>query len=85
MTRRYGSGGGDGPPTELTGCGFEPSHVSARNPDDEPLVGDSGEIHVRSGDEFDYVLARPDGDEFGFDAVEIPEIRELLEHTQGDG
>ena len=59
--------------------------MTARDDSDEPLVGDRDEIHVRSGDEFDYVLARPEGDEFGFDAVEIPEIRELLEHTQGNG
>ena len=52
---------------------------------DEPLVGDRDGINVRSGDEFDYVLSRPDGDGFGFDAVEIPDIRKLLEHTQGNG
>lgn len=52
---------------------------------EDPLVGDRDGISVRSGDEFDYVLSRPDGGEFGFDAVEIPEVRELLEHTQGHG
>ena len=52
---------------------------------DQPLVGDRDGINVRNGDEFDYVLSRPDGGRFGFDAVEIPEMRELLEHMQGDG
>ncbi len=52
---------------------------------EEPLVGDRDGINVSNGDEFDYVLSRPDGGEFGFDAVEIPEIREALEHMQGNG
>ena len=59
--------------------------MSTHDDGDEPLVGDRDEINVRSGDEFDYVLTRPDGDGFGFDAVEIPEIRKLLEHMQGNG
>ena len=59
--------------------------MSSPDDADEPLVGDRDGINVRNGDEFDYVLTRPDGDEFGFDAVEIPEIREILEHTQGHG
>ena len=52
---------------------------------EEPLVGDRDDINVRSGDEFDYVLSRPDGEGFGFNAIEIPEIREMLEHMQGNG
>ena len=52
---------------------------------EEPLVGDRDGLSVRNGDEFDYLLSRPDGGEFGFDAVEIPDIREMLEHMQGNG
>lgn len=54
-------------------------------PDEDPIVGDPDGISIGEGEHFDYVLSRPDGDEFGFDAVEIPELRELLDHMQGDG
>lgn len=57
-------------------------------PDDDggdPLVGDRDGISVSDGEEFDYVLSRPGGEEFGFDAAEISEIRELLDHMQGLG
>jgi hypothetical protein len=54
-------------------------------PDEDPIVGDPDGISIGEGDQFDYELSRPDGGEFGFDAVEIPELRELLEDMQGDG
>ncbi|PSP57487.1 hypothetical protein BRC82_00640 [Halobacteriales archaeon QS_1_67_19] len=54
-------------------------------PGEDPIVGDPNGISVDEGDQFDYVLSRPDGHEFGFDAVEIPDLREFLEHMQGDG
>lgn len=57
--------------------------------DDDLLVGDPDEIGIRSSeggdDPFDYYLVGPDRGEFGFDAAEIQEIRELLDHTLGDG
>lgn len=55
--------------------------------DDDPLVGDSDGIGVRSAEDepFDYYLIGPDRGEFGFDAAEIQDIRELLDHTLGDG
>lgn len=52
---------------------------------DDPIVGDADGIGITDGDQYDYALARPDGDEFGFDAVEIPRLRELLDDMQGDG
>lgn len=51
----------------------------------DPLVGDRDGISVSDGEEFDYVLSRSGGDEFGFDAAEISEIRELLDQMQGLG
>ena len=54
-------------------------------PAEDPIVGDSEGISISKGGQFDYVLSRPDGGEFGFDAVEIPEIREHLKDMQGDG
>ena len=54
-------------------------------PDEDPIVGDPDGISISKGDQFDYVLSRPDGGEFGFDAFEIPEIREHLKDMQGDG
>ena len=55
------------------------------DPGEDPVVGDPDGISIGSGDEFDYVLSRPEGGEFGFDVVEIPELRELLGEMQGDG
>jgi hypothetical protein len=54
-------------------------------PDEDPIVGDPEGISIGDGDQYDYALSRPRGGEFGFDAVEIPELRELLEDMQGDG
>lgn len=51
---------------------------------EDPIVGDSDAISIGAGDRFDYVLSRPGG-EFGFGGVEIPELRERLKDTQGDG
>lgn len=56
-------------------------HVDA----DEPLVGDPDGLNINDGDEYDYVLRRPDGDSFGFDAVEVAELRKLFDGMQGDG
>ncbi|NHN60304.1 MULTISPECIES: hypothetical protein [Halorussus] len=54
-------------------------------PGEDPIVGDPDGIRIDEGEEFDYALTRPDGAAFGFDAVEIPDLRELLEDMQGDG
>jgi len=54
-------------------------------PGEDPIVGDAEAISIGEGDQFDYVLSRPEGGEFGFDAAEIPELVKLLEHMQGDG
>ena len=54
-------------------------------PGDGPLVGDPDGIRIDDGEEFDYVLSRPDGGEFGFDAVDVPELREMFGEMQGDG
>lgn len=54
-------------------------------PDEDPIVGDPNGISIGEGDQFDYVLTRPSGDRFGFDAVEVSELRELLDDMQGDG
>lgn len=55
--------------------------------DDDRLVGDPDGVGVRSaeGEPFDYYLVGPDRGEFGFDAAEIQEIRELLDNTLGNG
>ncbi|ADJ15519.1 hypothetical protein [Halalkalicoccus jeotgali] len=57
--------------------------------DDDLLVGDSDGIGVRSTESedepFDYYLVGPDRGEFGFDAAEVQEIRELLDNTLGNG
>jgi hypothetical protein len=55
--------------------------------DDDRLVGDPDGIGIKSVEDepFDYYLVGPDRGEFGFDAAEIQEIRELLDHTLGDG
>jgi hypothetical protein len=55
--------------------------------DDDRLVGDPEGIGVESpdGEPFDYYLVGPDRGEFGFDAAEVQEIRDLLDRTLGDG
>lgn len=56
--------------------------------DDALLVGDPDGVGVRSSEEnetFDYYLVGPDRGEFGFDAAEIQDIRELLDDTLGNG
>jgi len=55
--------------------------------DDDLLVGDPDGIGVESVEDgrFDYSLVGPERGEFGFDAAEVQEIRELLDHTLGDG
>lgn len=54
--------------------------------DDDPLIGEAEGIHIGEHDgEFDYVLAGPDRGEFAFDAPEIPDLMEMLEHMLGDG
>ena len=63
------------------GTGDTENHVDA----DDPIVGDSDGLHVDDGDEYDYVLTRPDGASFGFDAVEVAELRTLFDGMQGDG
>lgn len=55
------------------------------DPGEDPMVGDSDGISIEEGDRFDYALSRPDGGTFGFDAAEIPALRELLDEMQGDG
>jgi hypothetical protein len=55
------------------------------DPDEDPIVGDAEGISIGEGDQFDYELSRPGGGEFGFDASEIPELVDLLEHMHGDG
>lgn len=59
--------------------------MSAR--DDDLLVGDPDGLAVRDGkdERFDYYLVAPDRGEFGFDAPEVPDLRELLKHMVGDG
>ncbi len=57
--------------------------------DDDLLVGDPEEMGIRSSEDgnepFDYYLVGPDRGEFGFDAAEVQEIRELLDNTLGNG
>lgn len=56
--------------------------------DDALLVGDPGGVGIRSSEDdetFDYYLVGSDRGEFGFDAAEIQEIRELLDNTLGNG
>ena len=55
------------------------------DPGEGPIVGDPDGINIDDGDEFDYVLSRPDGGKFGFDAVEVADLREMLGEMQGDG
>lgn len=55
------------------------------DPGEDPIVGDAEGISIGDGDQFDYVLSRPDGGEFGFDAAEISDVVDLLEHMHGDG
>ena len=55
------------------------------DPGEDPIVGDPDGISIGEGDQFDYALSRPEGGEFGFDAVDVPELRELLDEMQGDG
>lgn len=55
--------------------------------DDDLLVGDPDGIGIESApdEEFDYYLVGPDRGEFGFDAAEVQEIRELLDNVLGNG
>ena len=55
------------------------------DPGEDPIVGDAEGISIGEGDQFDYALSRSEGDEFGFDASEIPELVDLLKHMHGDG
>lgn len=55
------------------------------DPGEGPIVGDSEGISIDDGERFDYVLSRPDGGEFGFDAVEVADLRDLFGKMQGDG
>jgi hypothetical protein len=51
----------------------------------EPLVGDADGVAIYEGDEFDYELSRPETESVGFDAVEVADLREMLDHVQGHG
>ena len=56
--------------------------------DDDPLVGDPDGISIESAQDderFDYYLVGPDRGEFGFDAAEVQDIRELLDNVLGNG
>lgn len=55
---------------------------------DDLLIGDPDGLGIRDGnddEQFDYYLVDPDRGEFGFDAVEIQDIRSMLQRTLGDG
>ena len=54
-------------------------------PGKDPIVGDASGISISEGDQFDYTLSRPDGEKFGLNAAEIPDLRELLDEMQGNG
>ncbi|MFC6906346.1 hypothetical protein [Halalkalicoccus tibetensis] len=56
--------------------------------DDDLLVGDPDGIGIESAQDderFDYYLVGPDRGEFGFDAAEVQDIRELLDNVLGNG
>ena len=55
--------------------------------DDDFIVGDADTFGVRSeeGERFDYYLGGPDRGEFGFDAADIDDIRDMLDRMRGDG
>ena len=58
--------------------------MSAR--DDDVLIGERDTIRIEEHDgEFDYVLRGPDRGEFAFDAPEVPDLMEMLDHMLGDG
>lgn len=60
------------------------AHMST---DEGPTVGDSEGIGIESVEDgqFDFSLTGPERGEFGFDAAEVQEIRDLLDRTLGDG
>jgi len=60
--------------------------VSTR--EDDLLLGDPNDVGIRDGTDdepYDYYLVGPDRGEFGFDAVEIQDLRSMLDRTLGDG
>lgn len=61
--------------------------VAMSTRDDDPLVGDPDGIAIESAqdEEFDYYLVGPDRGEFGFDAAEVQDLRDLLDNVLGNG